>query len=139
MWRVAGSPIEGSVVSRFSFILWEVLQSYLAQLGCDLLPEIWAVSFTRLVGTSSKDSTRLLPLLRVKMTVREFCAQEGSSPLAKTVAVPPSAGTVQMLKSPICDVKTIILPSGDQSGSLGLETPAVRSSVIIGPPAAGTV
>src|SRR5688572_12338944 len=97
MWRVAGSPIKGSVVSRFSCILWEVLQSYLDQLGCDLLPESWAVSFTRLVGTSSKESTRLFPLLRVKMTVREFAAHEGSSPLVRRSTVPPLAGTVQIL------------------------------------------
>ena len=109
-------------------------QSYLAQLGCDLLPEIWAVSLTRLVGTSSKDRVRLLPFLRVKMTVREFGAQEGSSPETSACTEPPWTGTTQMVNPARgCDVKTMFFPSGDQSGSLGLGSPPVFSRVGVPP------
>jgi hypothetical protein len=75
---------------------------------------------------SSKASTRRPPDLRAKTTVREFGPHDGSSPPVNTVAVPPPDGTTQMLKSLICDVKMIHLPSGDQSGSDGFETPAVE-------------
>jgi hypothetical protein len=114
-------------------LVWEEAFVYFAQLGCDRLPEIWAVSFTRLVGTSSKDRTRLFPTRRVKITVREFGAHEGSSPDTITSATPPFAGTVQRLKLPIWEVKMMVLPSGDQSGSLGFETPSVRRRAICEP------
>ena len=65
------------------------------------------------------------PPRRAKTTVREFGAQDGSSPLTSGVAVPPSAGTTQISKPPICAVKTIHFPSGDQSGSEGFDTPPV--------------
>ena len=60
------------------------------------------------------------------MTVREFGAQDGSSPLTSNVTVPPEAGTTQISKPPICAVNTIHFPSGDQSGSEGFKTPAVE-------------
>ena len=72
------------------------------------------------------------------MTVREFGAQQGSCPVTKTVAVPPPAGTVQMLNAPICAVKTMAFPSGDQSGSVALLTPAAPRRRIA-PPDAETV
>ncbi len=45
---------------------------------------------------------------------------------------------MQMLKSPIKDVNTMVLPSGYQSGSVALLTPAVVRR-FIAPPLAGTV
>ena len=49
----------------------------------------------------------------------------------------PSAGITQMLKSRICEVNAIHLPSGDQSGSVGLGVPTVLSYCNV-PPQAGT-
>src|SRR5882757_920554 len=72
------------------------------------------------------------------MSVREFGDHAGSSPATRTTGVPPAAGTTQMLKSPICDVNAIHLPSGDQSGSVGLETPEVGIRCTA-PPPAGTL
>src|SRR5260370_16967974 len=101
---------------------------YLAQLGCDceLIPEARETSLTCFVGTSSSDSTRLPPWRRVKITVREFDAQHGSSPLTRSIACPPCDGTTQISKPPICAVNTIHLPSGDQSASVGFTTPVVE-------------
>ncbi len=59
------------------------------------------------------------------MSVREFGDHEGSSPGASTVASLPSGVTVQIEKLPVCDVKAMNFPSGDQSGSVGLGMPAV--------------
>jgi len=64
----------------------------------------------------------------VKINVREFGAHDGSSPATNSVTAPPPAGTTQISKSRICDVNAIHLPSGDQSGSVGLETPAVGTA-----------
>ena len=77
---------------------------------------------TRLVGTSSTDKTRF-PLERlVKISVRELRAHEGSSPEATTFAFPPLGSTIHISKlPPLCVVKAIALPSGDQSGSVALE------------------
>jgi len=63
----------------------------------------------------------------VKITVRELGAQDGSSPATNAVADPPPAGTVQIWNPPIFAVNTIVLPSGDQSGSVQLIAPSVRS------------
>src|SRR5213596_3240388 len=106
----------------FSFSL-SFGKGYFAQLGCELLPEIRETSFVCFVGTSSKERVRRLPERRTSTTVREFGAQDGSSPFTSTVAVPPVAGTTQISNPPICAVNTIHLPSGDQSGSQGFETP----------------
>jgi hypothetical protein len=120
-------------------IPWEV---YLAQLGCELLellPETRAASLTCFVGTSSKDNWRFPPLPRLTNTnVREFGDQLGSSPSTSGVADPPDDGTTQILKLPICAVNAIHFPSGDQSGSDGLEMPLVGMRSIC-PPFAGTL
>src|ERR1039457_738644 len=98
---------------------------YLAQLGCELTPdETRATSLTCFVGTSSKDR-RPPPLRRLNTSVREFSDQDGSSPATSEVTVPPCDGTTQISKSPLCEVKAIHLPSGDQSGSVGFATPLV--------------
>src|SRR5262245_57377551 len=100
---------------------------HFAQLGCELLSKIRATSLTCFVGTSSKERVLTWFLRLTKITAREFGAQLGSSPLTSTRASPPPAGTRQMRKSEgVCDVKTIHLPSGDQSGSVQLPTPAVE-------------
>ena len=66
----------------------------------------------------------------MKTSVREFGAHDGFWPLTSTAGgALPSAGITQMLKSPICDVNAIHLPSGDQSGSVGFGAPAVLLSV----------
>src|SRR5206468_12245154 len=79
-----------------------------------------------LVGTSSRETTPLpFTRLRVKIMVREFGAHDGSSPATNTVADPPPAGTVQIWKPPMFAVKTIVFPSGDQSGSVQLIAPSV--------------
>ena len=78
---------------------------------------------TRLVGTSSTDRIRLPRERLVKINVRELSAQEGSSPVATTWALPPLDGTMQISnRPPRWVVKAIALPSGDQSGSVTLET-----------------
>ena len=59
----------------------------------------------------------------LKTSDREFADHDGFCPDTRiTGGTLPSAAITQMLKSPICDVKAIHLPSGDQSGSVGLET-----------------
>src|SRR5215471_2610649 len=100
---------------------------YRAQLGCDceLVPEDREISFTCLVGTSRRDKTLCPPWRRVKTSVRELGAQLGSSPSTSTVAVPPPAGTTQIWKFRYIVVNAIHLPSGDQSGSVGLGVPPV--------------
>src|SRR5438093_256475 len=100
-------------------------RAYLAQLGCELLPEFRETSLVCFVGTSIRARPRRPPWRRAKMTVREFGAQDGSSPLPSWITVPPCDGTTQSSKPGICAVKTIHLPSGDQSGSVGLSTPTV--------------
>jgi hypothetical protein len=73
------------------------------------------------------------------MRVRELGDHEGFWPETKaTGGTEPSAAITQMLKSPICDVNAIHLPSGDQSGSVGFSTPAVESRWG-SPPPAGTL
>ncbi|HZI33842.1 MAG TPA: hypothetical protein VFF11_15995, partial [Candidatus Binatia bacterium] len=62
----------------------------------------------------------------MKITVRELGAHEGSSPATNGVTDPPPAGTVQIWKPPMLAVKTIVFPSGDQSGSVQLMAPSVR-------------
>src|SRR5437660_7261697 len=101
---------------------------YLAQLGCDceLLPENRETSFVCFVGTSSSERVRPPPLRRARITVREFGAQDGSSPATNSTTLPPCDGTTQISKPPIIAVNTINLPSGDQSGSVGLRTPEVE-------------
>src|SRR5579871_5265057 len=120
---------------------WVFGRVHFAQLGCELLlPETRGTSLTCFVGTSSRDNVRFPPpTRRTKTSVREFCAQLGSSPDTSGMAVPPSEGTTQRLKPPAyCEVKAIRLPSGDQSGSEGLETPAVGMRSMR-PPSAGTL
>src|SRR5688572_13904357 len=109
-----------------------------AQLGCELLPESREISFVCFVGTSSKERVYRPPPRRAYTTVRELGDQEGSSPSTNTVADPPVAGTTQTEKPPICAVNTIHFPSGDQSGSEGLETPEVAMRCA-GPPDTGTL
>src|SRR5450759_1606819 len=100
---------------------------YLAQLGCELLRDKTLVtSLTCFVGTSSKDKCASPLSCRTKTNVREFGDQEESLPSTSTVTVPPPAGTTQISKFPVCAVNAIHRPSGDQSGSEGLETPSVR-------------
>ena len=55
----------------------------------------------------------------------------------RPAAVPPLAGTTQIWKSRNWLVKAIHLPSGDQSGSVGLPAPAVWI-IWESPPPAGT-
>ena len=74
---------------------------------------------------------------RVKITVREFGAQDGSSPATNGVTEPPLAGTTQISNVPASLVKTIVFPSGDQSGSVQLPAPAVPNRRI-DPPFAET-
>src|SRR5262249_3488418 len=100
-----------------------------------LLPEIREISFVCFVGTSSKDKRRPPPVRRAYTTVRELGDHEGSSPSVSGIAVPPLAGTTQILKERPMDVNTICLPSGDQSGSVGLETPLVGMRTGAPPPA----
>jgi hypothetical protein len=90
------------------------------------------------VGTSSTDKTRFLPDRLVNMSVRELGAQEGSSPVANTSTFPPPGGTMQTSNTPPprIVVKTIALPSGDQSGSVAFMTPIVRIRDMA-PPLAG--
>src|SRR6266849_4954832 len=95
------------------------------------------ISLTCFVITSSTDSDCREPVSRFNTSVREFGDHDGCCPGTSTVAVPPPAGTTQMLKSPICDVNAIHLPSGDQSGSVGLVTPEVGMRCT-SPPPAGT-
>ena len=67
--------------------------------------------------------------------MREFGAQHASSPDTSTVAEPPLAGMTQMSNpDPFCDVNNIHWPSGDQSGSDGLETPDVGIRDALPPP-----
>ena len=125
--QVSAKPITNRLKNFVRFIVIFLFRGpYLAQLGCELLPEIRATSLTCFVGTSSTESTRPLAVRRAKITVRELGAQDGSSPLTNNVAVPPCAGTTQISKPFIIAVKTIHLSSGDQSGSVGLETPPVE-------------
>ena len=53
--------------------------------GWEQLPCTGLISFVRLLGTSSKDTTRLPFTRLVYTTVRELGAQEGSSPSATVV------------------------------------------------------
>src|SRR5258705_12291679 len=73
------------------FIFGSFLVGYLAQLGCDceLLPENREISLFCLVFTSRRDNTRRPPWRLAKITVREFGAHEGSSPLTSGMASPP--------------------------------------------------
>src|SRR5271170_2697700 len=96
------------------------------------------ISLTCFVITSSTDNDCRAPVAWFKTKVREFGDHDGCCPGTSTVAVPPPAGTRQMLKSPICDVNAIHLPSGDQSGSVGFKTPEVGIRWT-GPPPAGTL
>src|ERR1039458_6404015 len=73
------------------------------------------------------------------MSVREFGAQDGFCPGTSATGLRlPSAAITQMLKSRICDVNAIHLPSGDQSGSVGFSTPDVGRRCT-SPPPAGTL
>ena len=112
---------------------------YLVQAAWEQLPgNLRGRVFTRLVGTSSTDKTRFLLDRLVNTSVRELGAQEGSSPVASTSTFPPAGGTMQISNTPPprMVVKTIALPSGDQSGSVALKTPMVRIRDIA-PPLAG--
>ena len=112
---------------------------YFVQAAWEQLPgKLRGRVLTRLVGTSSTDKTRFPRDRLVKMSVREFGAQEGSSPVASTSTFPPPGGTMQISNTPPprCVVKTIARPSGDQSGSVALKAPMVRIRVIA-PPLAG--
>src|SRR6185295_2898317 len=104
----------------------------------ELLPKFCGTSLTRLVGTSSKDKTRMSFFRFVKITVREFEPQEGSSPGTRGVASPPPAGTMQISKPPCCLVNTMVLQSADQSGSVALSAPTTRKRCTA-PPFAETV
>src|SRR2546421_12678278 len=100
---------------------------HLAQQGWEQLPEVCGISLVCLVGTSSKETTPLpFTRFRVKITARELGAHDGSSPATSGVTDPPPAGTVQIWKPPMLAVKTMVLPSGDQSGSVQLIAPSVR-------------
>ena len=68
----------------------------------------------------------------MKITVCEFGAQDGCL-AGRRGRGPPPAGTVQMWKPPICAVNTMVLPSGDQSGSVTLLAPVVVSRAIAPP------
>src|SRR5215472_6101789 len=92
-----------------------------------------------LVGTSSRDNTRPPPpSRRVYTSVRELGDHDGSSPGTNSVTWPPPAGTTQISKFPICDVKAIHLPSGDQLGLVGFSTPRVGTTSRW-PPVAGSL
>jgi hypothetical protein len=68
---------------------------YLDQHGCEQFPNVDGIDFTVLLGTSSKERTRLLFTRRANTTVRELGAHEGSSPATNNVGDPlPSAATV---------------------------------------------
>src|SRR6266436_9390221 len=113
-----------SLLKFVSFIFWVFLElGYLAQLGCELLPEIRETSLTCFVGTSSSDRFRPPAVRRAKTTVRELGAQHGSSPGTNSTTGPPCGGTTQISKLPIIAVKTIHFPSGDQAASVGFSTP----------------
>src|SRR6478609_7212375 len=110
---------------------------HFAQLGCELFPEIREIVLVCFVGTSSKESCfPPRPSRRAYTTVREFGAQEGSSPSTSTVAEPPVDATTHTSKPPRrCCVNTIHLLSCDHSGSVGFETPV---EIRVGfPPVAG--
>src|SRR5262245_3973822 len=95
------------------------------------------MSFHCFVNTSSK--ARRPASCRAKTSVREFGDQDGSSPATNFITSPPFAGITQMSKPPPhWEVKAIHCPSGDQSGSVGFETPeeGMRST---GPPEADTL
>ncbi len=67
----------------------------------------------------------MLPWLKIR--VREFGDQLGFCPATRmTGGMLPSADITQMSKSTACRVNAIHLPSGDQSGSVGLPAPVVR-------------
>src|SRR4051812_31503921 len=83
--------------------------------------------------TSSSIRVSPPPVRRVQIKVRELGPHDGSSPSVRSVAFPPSAGTTQMWKPPICEVNAISFPSGDQSGSVGLSTPTVRITCAVPP------
>ena len=76
--------------------------------------------------TSSTDNVWCPAEPWLKIRVREFGDQLGFCPATITVGGKlPSAGITQMSKSPACRVNAIHLPSGDQSGSVGLLAPVV--------------
>ena len=121
------------MVLRLAALLY-LLQAAWVQLPGKLRGRV----LTRLVGTSSTDKTRFPRERLVKMSEREFGAHEGSSPVARTSTFPPPGGTMQISNTPPprMVVKTIALPSGDQSGSVTFEAPTVRIHDIA-PPLAG--
>ena len=59
--------------------------------------------------------------------VRELGAHEGSSPATNRVTAPPEAGTVQTVNPPTLAVNAMVLPSGDQLGSVAAPDPGVLS------------
>src|SRR5690349_4604162 len=99
------------------------------------------MSLVCLLGTSNKARTRRLLTFRTKMTARELGAQTGSSPATRVVTAPrrlPSIGETQIWNpAEVGVVKTIYLPSGDQSGSVGLA--ALSGMRLMAPPLAEMV
>src|SRR5437588_366376 len=114
-------------------------QVYLAQLGCELLPEIREISLYCLVGTSSRDKVRRPPWRWAKTTVREFGAQDGSSPPASWMASPPCAGTTHIhigaaaLAQNQCHMPAIRRrgSAGVQAGKSGHRPPVASVQIMI--------
>ena len=99
---------------------------YLAQLGCELLPEIRETSLYLFRGHVKQREDALPPLAagkdhgaRVGRPRRIFARHQ----LRGVAALAPAPRKFQ--NRPSCEVNTIHLPSGDQSGSVGFSTPLV--------------